>query len=571
MSNHKLLLGCILGIASCIGPAVIAQTSSAQTQAKASIPHLEKRGQATQLIVAGKPWLMLSGELHNSSPSNAEYMRPIWKKLADMNLNTVIGAASWELIEPEEGHFDFSSVDMQITEAHKHGLKLVLIWFGIWKSTSGSYAPMWVKTDPARFPMVQTSSGHQKMPFGVSFEGISVFGKDILASDAKAFRALMRHIRATDTDHTVLIMQVENETGMFGDNRDRSPLAEEAWSKPVPPELLSYLADHKANLTPALSRAWGSQGFQTKGTWADVFGKDATAGEIFMAWHFARAIEFLTETGKSELALPMYTNGWLGPVANMIEPGQYPSGGPVAGMLDIWRAAAPKVDMLSPNLYSPDFQGICAQYARPDNPLFIPETYVSVPNLFWAIGHHAALGYSPFGIDNISSEALGSAYKTLGALAPLILSHQSEGEVMAVLQGNDASVKEFEDATGLSLKFGDVASVMAPPSAKKPAEKSDEKKIPATDQAPVFGQTAKDDRGFAIVIRTKPNQFIIAGSGILIRSSKAKIGTVDEILIERGQPIPGRRLNGDETFSGNLFTLDVDQLAVRKITTYSLQ
>lgn len=544
-------------------------TASLFAQKLSPLPHLEKADQTTQLMVDGKPFLMLSGELHNSSPSSAEYMRPIWKNLADMNLNTVIGAVSWELIEPVEGRFDFSTVDMQIAEARKHGLKLVLIWFGAWKSTSGSYAPMWVKTDPRRFPMVQTNSGHQRMPFGVSFEGISVFGKDIVAADSTAFRALMHHIRMTDIDHTVLMMQVDNETGMFGDNRDRTPLADAAWSQPVPRELLEYLSTHKATLTPALLKVWENQGFRTQGTWAEVFGTDPASGEVFMAWHYARAIESITEAGKAELALPMYTNGWLGPVANMKEPGQYPSGGPVAGMLDVWRAAAPKVDFFAPNVYSPDFDGVCAQYARPDNPLFVPETYPSVPNLIWAIGHFAVLGYSPFGIDSVSHEALDSAYKTIGALAPSILKYQPQGKVMAVIEGNDASVKEFEQTTGLSLKFGDVRSVMALPGANP--SKEDEKKEASPQQAPAFGAPSKDTRGFALVIRTAPNQFVVVGSGVVILSAKAHLGTIDEVLIEKGQQVPGRRLNGDETFSGNLFTLDLHRLEVRKVATYALQ
>jgi len=567
MLNRKLLISSFLLFIG-IGPIVTPHLCSGQASAKTSIPSLEKKGQVTQLIVNGKPWLILAGELHNSTPSSPDYMRPIWNKLTDMNLNTVIGTVSWELIEPAEGHFDFATVDAEISEARKHGLKLVLIWFGTWKSTAGSYAPMWVKTDPKRFPMVQTRSGHQKMPFGVSFEGISVFGENIVAADSKAFRALMHHLRMTDADHTVLMMQVDNEPGMFGDNRDRSPLAEAAWSKPVPRELLNYMAEHKAGLTPALTKVWGDRGFKTEGTWEEVFGTAPASGEAFMAWHYARAIESITEAGKAELPLPMYTNGWLGPVANMIEPGQYPSGGPVAGMLDVWRAAAPKVDFFSPNVYSPDFQGVCAQYDRPGNPLFIPETYSSAPNLLWAVGKHAVLGYSPFGIDGVSDDSLGLAYNVVGALAPLILKYQPQGKVMAVIQGNDASVREFEDATGLSLKFGDVRSVMAPPNAD--AHKKEEKKDSPADEAPAFGAPKKDTRGFALVIRTGPNELVVAGSGVVILSSKARLGTIDEVLIEKGKQLPGRRMNGDETFSGNLFTLDANQLEVRKVATYML-
>jgi Domain of unknown function (DUF5597)/Beta-galactosidase len=545
----------------------ICGTAIAIAQTSPSLPHLQKEGETVQMIVDGQPWIMLSGELHNSSASSAEYMKPIWKRLTDLNLNTVIGAASWELVEPVEGQFDFSSVDVQIVEARKHDLKLVLIWFGIWKSTTGSYTPMWVKTNPRRFPMVQTTSGHQKMPFGgAEFQGISVFGENIVASDAKAFRALMHHIRIVDTAHTVIMMQVENECGIFGDNRDRSPLALAAWEKPVPNELLNYMTEHKTVLTPALSKVWEDQGFKGGGTWAEVFGTGPSAGEIFMAWHFAKAVETITEAGKAELPLPMYTNGWLGPLPPMMaEPGQYPSGGPVAGMLDVWRAGAPKVDMFSPNLYSPDFQSVEAQYARPGNPLFIPETGTSVQSLFWAIGHHAALGYSPFGIDGVPADnPLGSAYKIVAALGPTILKHQAEGKVLAVLQGNDASVKEFEDSTGLSLKFGDTRSMMGPP---PPAPKPDEKKDAPAPLAP-FSPPPKDTRGFAIVIRTASNEFLIAGQSVIVSSSKRRLGTVDELLVEKGRTIPGRRMNGDETQQGNFFSLEADLIEVRKVLTY---
>ena len=548
-------------------------SAPAFAQKSSSLPHLEKNGQAVQMMVDGKPWLMLSGELHNSSASSAEYMDPVWKKLADMNLNTAIGTVSWELIEPVEGQFDFSTVDMQIAQARKHGLKLVLIWFGTWKSTTGSYAPIWVKTDVKRFPMVQTTSGHQQMLFsGAEFEGISVFGENIVTSDAKAFRALMHHIRTTDTDHTVIMMQVENECGMFGDNRDRSPRALAEWEKPVPHELLDYMTEHKSTLTPVLLKVWGSHGFETAGSWTEVFGTDPAAGEVFMAWHFARAVETITDAGKAELPLPMYTNSWLGPIPPvMTEPGQYPSGGPVAGMLDVWRAAAPRVDMFSPNAYSPDFAGVCAQYVRPDNPLFIPETGFSTQNLFWAIGHHSALGYSPFGIESSDSKTLSSAYMVLGALAPTLLKYQAEGKVMAVIQGNDASVREFEEVTGLSLKFGDMPSMMGPPS--PPAAKADEKKDASAASAPAaaFDPRAKDQRGFAIVIRTARNEFLIVGSGVLVNHGKARLGTIDELVVEKGRMVRGRRLNGDETQQNNFFPLATDSIEVRKVVTYTLQ
>ena len=64
-------------------------------------PHLRRQGHATQLIVDGAPFLVLGGELHNSSSSDLAYMQPIWERLVALGLNTVLAAVSWELVEPE--------------------------------------------------------------------------------------------------------------------------------------------------------------------------------------------------------------------------------------------------------------------------------------------------------------------------------------------------------------------------------------------------------------------------------------------------------------------------------------
>ena len=126
-----------------------ALTSEAQM---AAMPQIRQNGEVKQLFVDGKPLVMLAGELHNSSASSIEYMQPIWGRLAALHLNTVIGTASWELVEPEEGKFDFSLVDAQIHEARQQRMRLVLIWFATWKNAGSSYVPRWVKADRKRFP-----------------------------------------------------------------------------------------------------------------------------------------------------------------------------------------------------------------------------------------------------------------------------------------------------------------------------------------------------------------------------------------------------------------------------------
>ena len=123
--------------------------SGAQTS---SLPQIRRNGGVQQLFVDNRPFLMLAGELHNSSASSVEYMKPIWPRLSAMHLNTVLAPISWALLEPSEGHFDYTLVDGLIRDARAQNLRLVLLWFGTWKNGLSSYAPDWVKKDFDRFP-----------------------------------------------------------------------------------------------------------------------------------------------------------------------------------------------------------------------------------------------------------------------------------------------------------------------------------------------------------------------------------------------------------------------------------
>ncbi|MEP6902252.1 MAG: hypothetical protein ABJA66_10910, partial [Actinomycetota bacterium] len=148
---------------------------------QSSIPHLQKQATATQLIVSGKPFLIRGGELGNSSSSSLEYMNPAWQKLAKMNLNTVLMPVYWELIELEEGKFDFSLVDDLIREARKNNLKLVPLWFASWKNSMSCYAPAWVKTNQQRFPRAADKAGN-------GMEIMSPFSDENMNADANAFK-----------------------------------------------------------------------------------------------------------------------------------------------------------------------------------------------------------------------------------------------------------------------------------------------------------------------------------------------------------------------------------------------
>lgn len=319
--------------------------------AAAEAPHLEKRGQATQLVVDGRPFLILGGELGNSSASSREYMRDKWPRLAAMHLNTVLTPVTWEAIEPREGQFDFAGVDGLIEDARAHQMHLVLLWFGTWKNSTSSYAPAWVKRDPARFPRTKGADGRPQ-------EIVSAHSAAARDADARAFAALMRHVRQVDGErHTVLMAQVENEMGFL-------PFAKEGGNGP-----------------------------------------DLAADERATAMAYARYAEAVAAAGKREYPLPLYANGAQGRPG--VKPGDYPSGGPLAHLAKEWRQGAPSLDFIAPDIYFPNFAEIAESYVKAGNPLFVPEANRPsdphlVANALHSIGALAAIGVSPFDIDNAS-------------------------------------------------------------------------------------------------------------------------------------------------------------------------
>jgi uncharacterized membrane protein YgcG len=380
-------------------------------------PHLETRHGVRQLIVDGQPFLVLSGELGNSSASSRAFMKPVWNQLAQRNLNTVIASVTWQMIEPVEGRFDFTSVDNCIEDARAAHLHLVFLWFASWKNGQSSYPPDWVKNDPQRFPWVKDRAGN-------TLNILTTFSDATRDADARAYAALMRHIREVDgKDHTVLMMQVENEVGIVGDSRDHCPAANEAFAKPVPEDLMDYLVQHKETLAPELLEAWKAAGFKTNGTWEQVFGPGKPAGplpqlsqqerdviwrkvvwapdEFFMAWRYSTYVNKVAAAGKAEYDIPMYCNAWLqqpgGP-----RPGEYPCGGPNVQVHDIWRFGAPSIDFLAPDLYMAQFDEISARFTRNGNPLFVPEANTGGPapgNALIALIKYNGIGFSPFAIE----------------------------------------------------------------------------------------------------------------------------------------------------------------------------
>ena len=374
---------------------VSAQASAAgNAHAAAPLPQLVERAGRRALMVDGAPYLILGAQVNNSSNWPSELPR-VWPAVELLRANTVEIPVAWEQIEPREGQFDFSYVDTLLAQAREHQLRLVLLWFGTWKNNNPNYTPAWVKFDNQRFPRVIDGRGQIK-------NSLSPLARSTLDADRTAFAALLRHLREIDEARTVLMVQVENETGTYGSVRDYSPMAQRAFQAPVPAVLLSALKRTSA-----------------KGmSWSQVFGADAD--EFFHAWSIAQFVNAVAEAGKAQYALPMYVNAALRDPINAQDPLTYSSGGPTHNVLDIWKAAAKAIDMISPDIYDAHYDfcmAVLDHYERPDNALFVPEIGnkpVFARYLYSILGRHA-IGYSPFGIDftNYSNYPLGT--RTIGA------------------------------------------------------------------------------------------------------------------------------------------------------------
>ena len=531
-------------------------TATAYSQA---IPHMEKRGLATQLIVDGKPFLALSGELANTAPSDLAYMRRIFPILANqVHLNTVLTALAWAWIEPEEGKYDFSLADAAIENANQSDLRIVWLWFGSWKNGQSDFMPAWVKRQQDRFPRAQIQNGK-------SVQILSTLSESNVQADARAFAALMRHVREVDKKQRVIMAQVENEVGLLGDSRDRSQAANEAFAKPVPREFMDYLQKHKDSLLPEFRTIWEASGFKTSGTWEEVFGKGVQTDEIFMGWNYARYLDKVTEAGKREYPIPMFANAWLNAPADK-GPGDYPSGGPQAHMHDIWRAGAPHLDMLCPDIYMPNFAELAARYSRSGNPLYVPESAGDIhgaANAFYAIGQYKAIGYSSMGIGelqrltafrasdagpqvpaDVESLPLPAGYATLAQLAPLVLEHQAKGTIAGAWLNKDNPETEIK-LGGYTLKVSlwgwGRRSVSDIPIGQNASA------LKALDVVP-------DLTGYGIFMATGPDEFLMAGDNVLITFSPDPpepgfVALAEQAAgrFENGKFVVTRYLGGDDS------------------------
>ena len=514
----------------------------------AELPRIRMQNGTGQLIVNGQPFLILGGELGNSSAGTAAQADLIIPNLARMHVNTILMPVAWEQIEPREGNFDFSILDHWIDTARQHNVRLVLLWFGSWKNAFSNYAPSWVKEDARRFPRAQAADG-------APLQILSTLSPETRRCDSRGFASLMRHLREKDAEQqTVLMVQVENEVGYLGWGRDRSPEANRQFRSPVPETLLRSLRTKRLQLSPELASHFNEHGH----TWGEIFG-DA-ANEAFMAWNYATFIEAVAHAGKQEYALPMYVNAQL--PAPLEKAGQYPSGGPHPHYLEIYRAAAPSIDFYSPDIYWPDFEYWVQRYQVPGNPIFIPEARLEPApyNAYYAFGEARAFGFSPFDIDSLRAPqdnqpapAMMQVYNLFDSIRDLLLSAQASGSSRGMVLHATSPRPTQTVALGGYL-------------------------FEATLSRSWRSKALLADDGAMLILQTVPGEFFIVGSGLTVTivgdpdvdSGIAGIASIEQVSGHAGQWTTERRLNGDQSNQGRQLLLDPHQHHIYRVRLYSI-
>ena len=492
----------------------------------AGIPVIKNDNGIPTLYVEGEPFFARSGEIHNSSASNLAYMeREVWPRLKELNMNAVIVPLYWETIEPVEGEYDFTLLDGLTAQARENGMRLIFLWFGLWKNAESMYVPTWMKKDTETYFRVKKVSGEP-------VNTISPLCRAAVEKDAAAFAKVMAHIRDTDAEQsTVIVMQVENEIGVLGAGRDYSEPAQAAFAAEVPAELAAE--------------------YGVSGTWKRAFGPDAE--EYFMAYHFARAVETVTAAGQKEYPLPCYTNSWLKQYPWY--PGSYPSGGPVRDVHKIWKIAAPSLFTLAPDIYVPYVADTMEEYSYDGNPLFIPEVRkdaVTASYCLYAFMKHNAVCYSPFGIEELalppeavdkppmevmlalnidpsafdvtgSKDYLAAAYHLMEQVKPLYLKYRGTEHLQSYVKKSDTDFGAFFSFAEYDVQVAYSRNMPAKPLAA------------------------------GAIFELAPNKFLLCGmmSSLTFRPKegenlKADYLKLEEGTLEKGKWRPGRILNGDE-------------------------
>jgi len=529
------------------------------------IPHIEKQNGHPVLMVEDKPFILIAGEVHNSDSSSPDYMENIWAVASELGLNALLLPATWEMVEPEEGHFDFSVPKALIDQARARGMRIVFLWFGSWKNAECMYAPAWVKQDLKRFPRAQIEKGKNKagrqvsptLPVKIPYTTLSYLGQETMEADSRAFAAFMGFLKDYDGERqTVVAVQVENETGLLGAAREVSDEADALFAAPVPADFAAYMRAHTDTMTEEIRKAVLSG--KSEGTWSEVFG--SAADELFSAYHVARFVNTVAEAGKAVYPLPMSVNCWLDKGG---KPGSYPTGGPVSKVHEVWDFCAPSIDVYGPDIYVPQFKAVCDEYTRRGAALFIPEAATHsycAPRLVYAVGHYHAMCYSPFGFDDIGHPftAVQGFLFGMDVSDPALKTPQRFEEYSAfghILQEMMPMLSSAYGTNRLQAVSAETDPALSSPDGNPygmipPTMSFDAFRLSVGFQSPVNPRTD----GVCLCLAVGDNECWVVGNAcsLTFRSGNAEQPNLDLLLVEEGRFengawFPGRRLNGDET------------------------
>ena len=421
-----------------------------------------------------------------------------------------------------------------------------------------SYAPLWVKQDMKRFPRVCTEGDNGSIKI---VNALSPLSAESAKADANAFSKLMSHLKAVDSEHqTVLMVQVENESGVLWDTRDRSSLAQTAFEGTVPADFLDKLRNNMNTFTTDLQNNlsfFRNKDGETRaeGSWESTFGKGQETDELFMAYHYSRYIETVAAAGKSAYAIPLFANAWLRNAAPIgrpddrppyvvevgNDPGVYPSGGPVETVMDIWKINAPTLSFIAPDIYFSDYKDMCVAFRHKGQALFIPEQRrdeLGCLYMWMAIGEYGAIGTAPFGIDSDTptKSPFTFHYGLLAKVSQLILSARTEGRQMTGFYFPRFEEGETDPANAVETQMDGWALTI--------------------ERSMVTGHPAP---GFGIVINTRPYTFLLIGEGFQIKfrslNPRSQFHSVhhfhekEVVDVETGELATLRKFNGDESRS----------------------
>jgi beta-galactosidase GanA len=247
-------------------------------------------------------------------------------------------------------------------------------------------------------------------------------------------------------------------------------------------------------------------------------------------------------------------------------------------VLDIWKAAAPSLDLIAPDIYMSQYAQyvkVLDAYARAGdkskggNALFVPESgnAAAYPRYLFAALGHGAIGWSTFGLDltGYANAPLGAPvvdeklidlfaldYTLIGPMQREIARLNFEGKLQAVAE--DPAVHSQE------LRFGPWTATVA-------------------YGLRVFGRAANapgnpEPVGRALVAQLGPDEFLVTGVSARVdfRPSDAASGKHREFVrVEEGSYVEGkwkflRIWNGDQTDYGLNFTTQPQVLRVTLMT-----